>query len=417
MTFERITEANIAAYLAGLPAMRERFTSFDDLDVREVGDGNLNFVFIVTNRRNADETVVVKQAVPFLRVVGESWPLTRHRMDFEVAALERFGALCPEHVPAVYHASSDMSLVVMRNLRNHRILRHELMEGLVFPRMADHLSTFMARTLFHTSDLFLGHDAKKQAVGRAINIELCKITEDFVLTHPYEDNETNAYNPALPRAAIDAIQREPGLRAAVGEIKYAFMTRAEALIHGDLHTGSIMANAEETFVIDPEFSFYGPMGFDPGALIANLLLAYLSQDYRQRAAGRDPAPYRDWLLAATREVWTSFEAKFLGLWREEDGRRGTSFIGRDLDGHSAEAFRQAFMKRLFADTLGFAGVKMMRRIVGLAKVAEIATIPDLEERARAEVAALRLGAELARGRAGFAGIGDVVDLARELSAR
>ncbi|MGQ3029864.1 MAG: S-methyl-5-thioribose kinase, partial [Ferrovibrionaceae bacterium] len=352
MAFERITEANIAAYLAGLPAMHERFTSFDDLDVREVGDGNLNFVFIVTNRRNADETVVVKQAVPFLRVVGESWPLTRHRMDFEVAALERFGALCPEHVPAVYHASSDMSLVVMRNLRNHRILRHELMEGLVFPRMADHLSTFMARTLFHTSDLFLGHDVKKEAVGRAINIELCKITEDFVLTHPYEDNETNAYNPALPRAAIDAIQREAGLRAAVGEIKYAFMTRAEALIHGDLHTGSIMANAEETFVIDPEFSFYGPMGFDPGALIANLLLAYLSQDYRQRAAGRDPAPYRDWLLAATREVWTSFEAKFLGLWRAEDAERGTSFIGRDLDGESAEAFRQAFMKRLFADTLG-----------------------------------------------------------------
>jgi 5-methylthioribose kinase len=30
-------------------------------------------------------------------------------------------------------------------------------------------------------------------------------------------------------------------------------------------------------VIDPEFAFYGPMGFDLGAILANFFLAYLSQ--------------------------------------------------------------------------------------------------------------------------------------------
>ncbi len=47
---------------------------------------------------------------------------------------------------------------------------------------------------------------------------------------------------------------------------------AQALIHGDLHTGSIMVNEQDTKVIDPEFAFYGPMGFDVGTLLANLLL-------------------------------------------------------------------------------------------------------------------------------------------------
>jgi 5-methylthioribose kinase len=30
-----------------------------------------------------------------------------------------------------------------------------------------------------------------------------------------------------------------------------------------------MVNARETFVIDPEFAFYEPMGFDLGVLLGN----------------------------------------------------------------------------------------------------------------------------------------------------
>lgn len=45
------------------------------LTATEVGDGNLNQVFIVANA--AGERVVLKQALPYLRVAGESWPLTR----------------------------------------------------------------------------------------------------------------------------------------------------------------------------------------------------------------------------------------------------------------------------------------------------------------------------------------------------
>ena len=46
-------------------------------------------------------------------------------------------------------------------------------------------------------------------------------------------------------------------------------SRAETLCHGDLHTGSVMCMETQTKIIDPEFGFYGPMGFDIGMLIAN----------------------------------------------------------------------------------------------------------------------------------------------------
>ncbi|MDH3459828.1 MAG: S-methyl-5-thioribose kinase, partial [Burkholderiaceae bacterium] len=71
MDFYPLTASNLAGYLASVPAMRERFTGFDDLEVVEVGDGNLNFVYVVSHRKVPAETVVVKQALPYLRAAGE----------------------------------------------------------------------------------------------------------------------------------------------------------------------------------------------------------------------------------------------------------------------------------------------------------------------------------------------------------
>ena len=54
-------------------------------------------------------------------------------------------------------------------------------------------------------------------------------------------------------------------------------------MHGDLHTGSIMASQPDEYgqadirVIDPEFAFFGPMGFDIGLFIANLFLNAAAQ--------------------------------------------------------------------------------------------------------------------------------------------
>ena len=389
MDFSRLTEADVPSYLQSQPAMHAHFSSFTALEVIEVGDGNLNFVYLVTNRQRPNETVVLKQAVPYLRVVGESWPLTRHRMAIEIAALQHFRALCPQHVPEVLHADPERSLVVMQRLREHRILRGALIEGQLFETTASHLATFMARALFYSSDLYLSPQAKRESLTRFINVELCKITEDFIFTHPYDDSPTNSYNPALPRAVIDRIQRNARLRAAVGELKFAFMTRAEALLHGDLHVGSVMVSPQETYVIDPEFAFYGPMGFDVGILLANFLLGWCGQ--RARGGAHAPATQR-WLLDSTVQCWEGFAQQFMALWQQHEAQQG--FIGRDLDGQSHQTFREALLRRVFDDALGFAGCEMVRRVLGLAKVADIADIEDLQARASAETMALQLAERL-----------------------
>ncbi|MFM0327366.1 S-methyl-5-thioribose kinase [Caballeronia glebae] len=414
MEFEAFTAQELAAYLGGVPDVRALLGDPEDLEVAEVGDGNLNYVYFVTNAKTPRRSVVVKQAPPFLRLVGKAWPLSCQRMEHEVAALRRFGALCPQHVPKVYHADSKRFLMVMQHLASHRILRQGLIDGAMYPRLADHLSSYLAHTLFYGSDLFLAPDIKKQAASAAVNSELCKITEDLVFTFPFEDHPSNMYSPALPKAAIERLRTHEPLRIAAADMKWAFMNHAETLLHGDLHTGSIMVNESETFVIDPEFAFYGPMGFDVGALLANLLLAYFSRDWHGRIDGRDPVAYQEWLLEQMTRIWTGFSAQFLELWRDHESRSKRRFIGGEAESRALSAYRTHFMRRLLADTLGFAGCKMIRRIVGMAKVAEITRIPDAQARARIEVRSLRCAETLLVERRTLGDIEDVAMLARDI---
>jgi len=415
MAYFPLTVEKVVPYLESLPELRRIFDSFSDLEVREIGDGNLNFVYFVTDRKDASKTAVVKQAVPYVRVVGESWPLTTGRTRFEVMALRKHRELCPSHVPEIYYWSEEMCVVVMQNLVEHRVVRGEIIKGLRFPKLVDHLSTFLARTLFFTSDFYLRHDEKKSLVADFINPELCKITEDLVFTDPFEENKTNSPNPRLTSADLDIVRSDPAVKIAAAEMKHKFMTEAQALLHGDFHLGSYMANQDETYIIDPEFAYFGPMGFDVGKAIGNFILAYLSQDYRQRREGRDPREFRSWLLDCARDTWKEFARKFDELWSKDMDRLDKvywHFPGGEL---AAKKFRSAFLDRVFHDSLGYAGCVMIRRTLGLAKVADIAAIEDLEARAAIERQALAIGKRLLVERAQLATIDDAIGVVESVS--
>lgn len=74
-----------------------------------------------------------------------------------------------------------------------------------------------------------------------------------------------------------------------------FIERQQALLHGDLHTGSFMVTEETTYAIDAEFAFYGPIAFDVCKMIANLLIAYFASAGRELEASQADKQ-RAWLL-------------------------------------------------------------------------------------------------------------------------
>jgi 5-methylthioribose kinase len=178
-----------------------------------------------------------------------------------------------------------------------------------------------------------------------------------------------------------------------------------------------MVTDDKVRVIDPEFAFYGPMGFDIGMLVGNYLMAHQAMP----AHIADPAAcaaYQDWLLDVIRETWTSFCDEFRRLWATE--RTGILYpvtLYEDL-GHAdaAERARDDLLAEIFTDLLGFAGVEMHRRILGLAHVAEFDSIEDPDKRAPLEARSLRLGRDLVLGRQHITTIDDVLAMARARAA-
>jgi 5-methylthioribose kinase len=409
-----LRDADLRDYLAQLPAVVAQLGgSPADWSISEVGDGNLNLVFIV---KGTNSGIAVKQALPYVRLVGESWPLPLSRSHYEHLALVHQARLASGLVPTVLHHDEALALIAMELLEPHIIMRKGLISGICYPRFVEDITTFLARTLFLSSDLAVSAAQKKEAIAAfAGNHALCKITEDLIFTDPYRQAEQNRWTSPWLDATAARFREDRDLHVAISRLKLKFMARPEALIHGDLHTGSIMVMESGTKVIDPEFAFYGPMGFDIGAVISNLIMSYLASAGHERSPGERRA-FEAWVLETIENVWTQFARKFLELWRTEahgDAYPATLFAGQ-VGAARLEAERQAYLDRLFHDTVGFSAAKIIRRILGLAHNIDFEWIADTKLRAICEARSLRLARSMMLDTASFPTIRAVTSAAREL---
>ena len=382
MSYTILDASNLEAYLFSLPKINAFFNA-KSLIIDEIGDGNLNFVFLVTSGSDASRQLIIKQAVPYLRCVGESYPLSKERMTYEIRSLERFARLTP-HIPKIYHSDEEMSVLIMEYLSSHIIMRKGMIEGIEYPKFTEHISSFLANTLFKTSSLYLSSADKRTLISQFTgNSELCKLTEDFVFTAPFMEHETNAELPELCDVA-ERIANDVELKTKILQLKYKFMNQSDALLHGDLHTGSIMINQDETYVIDSEFAFVGPMGFDVGALIANLVMSWVSHTVQDTNNN-----YSNLILDTINSIWRHFDEKFRALWSET--KESALLTEGFADEKILNAYKEEYMQTLLQESIGFAGCKIIRRQFGIAGVEDIRGIEDDLLRQKANRLAISIG--------------------------
>jgi 5-methylthioribose kinase len=364
--YEFLTKDNISDYLSSKQVFTKLIDANNIVEFKEVGDGNLNLVFIMKD--SSSRGIVLKQALPYVRLVGPDWPMTPSRARIEAETTIIHSKFAKELVPEIYDYDADRFIIAMEDLSDHVVWRGALNSGLRFDGVAGPLGRYVAKTAFGTSIFGLGQEPHKLEVARAINPGLCLITEDLVFTEPYFENGRNSVLPSNGKDAQE-LANDKEMVNEIGLLKYKFMTAAESLIHGDLHTGSAMIKCEDKKVavsvkaIDSEFSFYGPIGFDLGALVANYTIA------AARACALGNIDQMHWALSLAEQTWVEFEKEFRKLWPSRlDKRVFTDELLEEL------------IKTWRADTLGYAGAKMARRIVGLAKTSDIETLePNLRE--------------------------------------
>jgi len=358
-----------------------------DLECTEIGDGNLNYIFRVVDRRSG-RSVVIKQAGHTARISDEfKLSLDRNRIEYDLLKLE--GELAPGLVPEVYRFDPVMNCCAMQDLSDHLIMRRALLERRPCPLFAEHITTFMANTLLLTSDAVLDHKEKKVLQGRFINPDLCEITEDLVYTEPFNDRKARnrAFAPNLEFIRRE-LYEDQEILLETAKLKFDFLAHAQCLVHGDLHTGSIFVRPDSTKVIDPEFAFYGPAGLDVGMLIANLIFAWVNADTTM-PAGRERDAFSGYLARTLEEVVDLFQAKWRALWEE----RVTETVAR------YPGFAAWYLAGVMQDSAGVTGLELCRRIVGIAQVKDITSMADPASRVRAERLCLSLAKRCIKERA------------------
>ncbi|MFJ8492678.1 S-methyl-5-thioribose kinase [Streptomyces sp. NPDC094038] len=340
--------------------LRERghWDDTGDIVVREVSDGNMNRVFLAATR-DGSRSLALKQALPWVRVAGPSWPMNPNRADAEARAYLHIARVAPDKIPAVHGYDPENHALVMEDMSDLEVLRTLLNGGASYgPDTSRRIGEFVAQLSFATSDFGMASAERKTLIAASVSPELCGITEDVVLSEPYIEHDHNHWHPQLDDLAAE-FRADARLRTEVADLRHVFMTSAQALLHGDLHTGSIMTGrrdgAEIVRVFDPEFSFVGPIGYDLGLYWANVLVS----EARAHALAAD-GDHADQL----RLSWDGFEAEFRRLWPSR------------VDTFFDDAYLERFLRRVWTESVGFAGTEIVRRIIGFAHLTDLTTLDD-----------------------------------------
>lgn len=359
------------------------FGEEETLKATEIGDGNINYVFRVWNPESG-KSIIVKQADTVLRSSGRPLDMHRNKIEAEILGIER--KLSPEYVPEIYYYDETMYALSMEDISAYKNLRKELMKGKTFLHFSGNISGFLVDALLPTTDLVMDRMKKKENVKLFTNPELCDISEDLVFTEPYYDYKGRNIILKENLAYVkEKLYSDRELHTEVGKLRNNFMNHTQALIHGDLHSGSIFVNEEGMKVIDPEFAFYGPMGYDIGNVIGNLFFAWANKHYTNQRN----TEFLIWIENTISEIFNKVKHKLAEKYRE--------IVNFPL--YAADEFRDAYISKVMADSLGYAGTEIIRRVVGDSKVMEVTEVRNLEQRIPMEMSLIEAGIRLIKERA------------------
>ncbi|MEL7657061.1 MAG: S-methyl-5-thioribose kinase, partial [Bacillota bacterium] len=192
------------------------------LECKEIGDGNLNYVFRLKDA-DTGRSVIVKQAGESLRISAEM-KLSTDRGRIEAKILGIQGQYAPGLVPEVYLYDDVMCALSMQDMVGHTMMRTGLINHETYPLFADHISTFLVNSLLLTTDVVMGHKEKKENVKAFINPDLCEISEDLVFSEPFIDyNNRNNVFPANKEFIQKELYDDKKLHLEAAKCKFDFM--------------------------------------------------------------------------------------------------------------------------------------------------------------------------------------------------
>lgn len=344
------------------------FFGDETLSCKEIGDGNINYVFRISGR---NKSLIVKQADKCVRSSGQKTSMDHNRIEAEILQIQH--KLAPEYIPEVYLYDPVMCCVIMQDIGDHKNMRYEMMSHHTFSTFAKDMGIFLANTLIGTSDISMFTKDKRANIARFTNVDMCEISERLVFTEPYTDILKR--NVLLEKNADflkQEIYNDNELKLQASVLKNSFENKSQSLLHGDLHTGSIFLKEGSTMVLDPEFAFYGPAGYDIGNVIGHLAISWAAAEVTMEE-GKEKDNFLSFLESSFSIMFDTFRDYAEKI-----------ILKSDDSMYNNKEYAKWYINDILSDTAGYAGTEMIRRVIGVAKVKDITDIQDIDLRARIE---------------------------------
>lgn len=311
----RLDDANLPEYLGKMGWIPEG----GGLHVESVGDGNINWVRRV---RTASGSLVVKQARPALERFPE-YQVSTERIVFEARFYEAVAPCDGDRVcPRVLAFDPQQRVLLLEDLGRAERLDHAFARGADATPALRRLAGFLGAVHADTRDPALA--------ARFPNAGMRGLHGDHIFRLPYRENDF-PLPPALRRRA-EEIWRDAELVERIDRAHARYLEDVGALVHGDVQAGNVLLADAGPKLLDAEIAHFGDPAFDLGTLLAHALLPHAARGRAERAA---PA------LAA---LWEAY-----------------------AEAHGLEA------RIDFAEAALYAGIEVLRRTLGAARVAAVAS--------------------------------------------
>jgi 5-methylthioribose kinase len=309
-------ESDLAGYLASLGLLAPD----EPVEVEPAGEGNINWVRRVRSLAR-ERSYVIKQARPALERFPD-YRVSTQRIEFEARWYQTVARFDTERVcPAVFHFDPERRALVLEDLAGAELLTDLLARGGDATSAAAVLGRFLGAVHAGTRDPALAE--------RFANHEMRALHGEHIFALPFRANDF-PLSPAVRRRG-EQIAAEPELCSRIEAAYQRYQGLSRALVHGDVQPGNVLLVAGAPRLIDAEISHLGDPAFDLGQLAGHLWLRALA-----RGDPRTAAP-------AVSALWSAWS---------------------DSAGGEAQA-------SLFSEALIYAGVEMLRRTLGAARVPEV----------------------------------------------
>jgi len=248
-------------------------------DLAPAGEGNMNCTLRVTTRAR---TFILKQSRPWVEKYPDiAAPLDRVLQEvafYEVVAAHPSVAGMMPRLLGVSRSSRMMMLADLGPTSDYTCLyRGDVIQGEDIDALVRYLSEL------HTAHV------GTERTDAFVNRDMRRLNHHHIFEYPLSPDgagvDLDGLTPGL-QAEADRLQQDLDYFEAVAGLGGVYLDDGRALLHGDFFPGSWVKIGQDVRVIDPEFCFLGPPEFDVGVFLAHLYLAGQPSQVRQRVSER-----------------------------------------------------------------------------------------------------------------------------------